>query len=112
MQVGINQQDDGGVIVHITDNGGHGFFTCQPGSMVPPVTRDDFIAAIGIGSDDSRCQHTVFLNAFHGFLHVFVICHPEGMSLKGMQLRQRDFLYSLLLGVGARLLHDESPRLS
>ena len=112
VQVGIDQQDDGCIIVHITDNGRHGFLTSQPGRMVPPVTGDDFIAAVGIRSDDGRCQHTVFLDAFHGFLHVLVICHPERVALKGVQLRQRDFLYSLLLGIGARLLHDGSPRLS
>ena len=65
------------------------------------MTGDDLITAIRVGTDNRRGENTEVTDAFNRFHHIFIVYHPEGMSLKGVQFRKRNSLHPLLLGFGS-----------
>lgn len=72
--------------------------------MVPPVSRNQLIASIGIGTDDGRNQNAVLPDTVRCFHHGLVILDLKGMVLKRMQFRQRDFHYFFAAGINPAFL--------
>ena len=94
----------GGIIVQIPNNDRHGFFLGQLTCPVPPVTGHQLIAALRVRAGNRRNQNTILPNTVGGLHHGLVILDFEGMPLKWVQLRQRNFLYLLQLGILAAFL--------
>src|SRR5699024_11256530 len=88
----------------VSDNDTHRFFIDQHTVPVPPVTGNQLIAALRVRAGDRRNQNTILPNAVGGLHHGLVILDFEGMPLKWVQLRQRNFLYLLQLGILAAFL--------
>ena len=86
LEIAVNHDNRGCIIVQITDDTGHCFFPGQLTGVVPPVAGNQLIAAIGIGTDDGRNQNAVLPDALSGVYHSFVILDFERMVLKGMKL--------------------------
>ena len=104
LEIAVNHDNRGCIIVQITDDTGHCFFPGQLTGVVPPVAGNQLIAAIGIGTDDGRNQNAVLPDTVRRFHHGLVILDLKGMVLKRMQFRQGDFHYFFATGVGAAFL--------
>ena len=92
LQIAVNHNNCGCIIVQITDNYRHGLFFCQLTGSVPPVSGHQFITALRVRAGNRRNQHTILLDTVCGFHHCFVILDFEWVVLKGMQFRQRNLL--------------------
>jgi len=99
LQVAVNHNNCGSVIVQITDNYRHGLFFCQFTCSVPSVSGHQFITTLRVRSGNRRNQNTILPNTVGGLHHGLVILDFEGMVLERMQLRQRDFPYFFQLGI-------------
>ncbi len=104
MQVAVNHDNRGGVIVQIPDNDRHGFFLCQFTGPMPPVSGYQLIAAAGVRTGDSRNKNAVLPDAVRCFHHGIIIFDLEGVSLERVQLAQRDFYHLFPPRVGAAFL--------
>ena len=92
LQVAVNHNNCGCIIVQITDNYRHGLFFCQLTGSAPPVSGYQLIAALRVWSGNRRNQNAILLDTVSGLHHGFVILDFEWMVPKGMQFRQRNFL--------------------
>ena len=86
MQVAVNHDNRGGVIVQIPDNHRHGFFLCQFTGPMPPVSGYQLIAALRVRTGDSRNQNTVLPDAVRCFHHGIIIFDFERVALERVQL--------------------------
>ena len=84
LQIRINHQNNGCIIVQVTNNRRHGFLTRKLRCPVPPVTRNDFITTVGVRTDNRRSENSEISDALCRFHHFFIINHTEGVSLKGV----------------------------
>ena len=108
LQIRIDHQNNGCIIVQVTNNRRHGFLTRKLRCPVPPVTRNDFITTVGVRTDNRRSENSEISDALCRFHHFFIINHTEGVSLERVQFRKRNFLHSLLLRFGSGLLGREN----
>ena len=84
LQIRIDHQNNGCIIVQVTNNRRHGFLTRKLRCPVPPVTRNDFITTIGVRTDNRRGENSEISDALRSFHHFFIINHTEGVSLERM----------------------------
>ena len=108
LQIRIDHQNNGCIIVQVTNNRRHGFLTRKLRCTVPPVTRNDFITTIRVRTDNRRGENSEISDALRRFHHFFIINHTEGVSLERVQFRKRNFLHSLLLGFSSGLIGGEN----
>ena len=108
LQIRINHQNNGCIIVQVTNNRRHGFLTRKLRCPVPPVTRNDFITTVGVRTDNRRGEDSEISDTLRRFHHFLIINHTEGVSLERVQFRKRNFLHSLLLRFGSGLLGGEN----
>ncbi len=92
LQVAVNHNDRGGIIIQIPNNDRHGLLVCQLTGSVPPVSGYQLITALRVRSSNRRNQNTILLDTVSGLHHGFVILDFEWVVLKGMQFRQRNLL--------------------
>lgn len=97
MQIGIYHQNCGCIIVHIPYNHRHGVFASKLRSMVAAMSSDYLISTFRTGTGDCWSHNTKLCDTFDSFLHGFIIQHFEGVSLKRVEFRKRNFLHSFLL---------------
>ena len=84
LQIRIDHQNNGGIIIQITNNRRHGFLTRKLRCPVPPVTRNDFITTVGVRTDNRRGEDSEISDALRRFHHFLIVYHSERMSLKGV----------------------------
>lgn len=89
LNVAIHHSDHCGIIIHIADDGRNSLKPCTFTPAFSAVSRNDFISTLGARPDDDRDKHTIVPNAPGSVLHPFIIQHPKGVLLEGMQLFQR-----------------------
>ena len=82
MQVAVNHNNCGSVIIQITDNYRHGLFFCQFTCSVPSVSGYQFITTLRVRAGNRRNQHTILLDTVRSFQHGFIILDFERMVLK------------------------------
>ena len=99
LAVGIHHQNNGSVIVHIPHNAGHGVHSGAPAGVAAAMPGYNFISAIPARANDGGRHHAIFFDAVHHLVHFFIIAHLKRMPLKGVQLRQRQDLDFLQLGI-------------
>ena len=104
LQIAVNHDDGGLVIVQVADNHRHGFFTRQLASSVPPVPGNQLIAAIRVRAGNGRDQYAVLPDAVGGLHHGLIVLDLKGVILEWVQLRQGNFHDFFTLGVGAAFL--------
>ena len=92
LQVTVNHNDRGGIIIQIPNNDRHGLLFCQLTGSVPPVSGYQLITALWVRSSNRRNQNAILLDTVSGLHHGFVILDFEWVVPKGMQLRQRNLL--------------------
>ena len=92
LTVRIHHQNNGGVIVHIPHNAGHGVHSGALAGVAAAVPGYNFIPAVPARTNDGGCHYAVFLDAVHHLVHFFIVAHLKRMPLKGVQLRQRQNL--------------------
>ena len=92
LQIAVNHNNCGCIIVQITDNYRHGLFFCQFTCSVPSVSGHQFITALRVRSSNRRNQNAILLDTVGGLHHGFVILDFEWVVPKGMQFRQWNFL--------------------
>ena len=96
LQVGINHQNRGGIIVHITHDDGQSFQSGHLCGELAAVAGDNLVAVtIRARPCDKRSQHTKLSNAFHCSGHGFIVHNFERMVGERMQLINGDLLYLL-----------------
>ena len=104
LQIAVNHNNCGCIIVQITDNYRHGLFFCQFTCSVPSVSGHQFITALRVRSSNRRNQNAILLDTVCGLHHGFVILDFEWMPFERVQFRQRDFYYFFSLSIGTALL--------
>ena len=92
LQVAVNHNNCGGIIIQITDNDRHSLLFCQFTGSVPPVSGYQLITALRVRPGNRRNQNTILLDTVSGLHHGFVILDFEWVILKRMQFRQWNFL--------------------
>ena len=107
LQIAVNHDNHGGIIVQITDDNWHGFFACQFAGSVSAMTGNDFISTISIGTGNRRNKHTIFTDAVNRIHHCIIVFHFEGMTLKRVEFRKRHFHYTLSVSVSTALFGRE-----
>ena len=98
LQIGVHHQNRGGIIVHITHNYRHGFFSGKLRSVMASVSCNQLITAFQTGTGNRRCHNTKLCDALHSFLHGIIVQHLEWVSFKWVKFRKRNLLYPFLLG--------------
>ena len=104
LQVAVNHNNCGSVIIQITDNYRHGLFFCQFTCSVPSVSGHQFITTLRVRAGNRRNQHTILLDTVRSFQHGFIILDFERMVLKRVQLRQGNFQHPFPLCIGTAFL--------
>ena len=104
LQVAVNHNDRGGIIIQIPNNDRHGLLFCQLTGSVPPVSGYQLITALRVRSSNRRNQNAILLDTVCGLHHGFVILDFEWMPFERVQFRQRDFYYFFSLSIGTALL--------
>jgi len=99
LTVGIHHQNNGGVIIHIPHNARHGVHSGAPAGVAAAVSGYNFITAVPSWANDGGGHYAIFLDAVHHLVHFLIIAHLKRMPLKGVQLRQRQDLDFLQLGI-------------
>ena len=99
LEIAVHHDDGGGIIVQVPDNDRHGFFLGQLTGPVPPVPGYQLIAAFRVRAGNSRNQNTVLPHTVGSLHHGLVILDFKGMIFERVQLRQRNFLDLLQLGI-------------
>ena len=84
LQIRIDHQNNGGIIVQVTNNRRHGFLTRKLRCPVPPVTGNDFITTIRVRTDNRRGENSKISDTLRRFHHFLIVYHSERMSLKGV----------------------------
>ena len=92
LQIAVNHNDCGGIIIQIPNNDWHGLLVCQFTGSVPPVSGYQLITTLRVRSSNRRNQNAILLDTVSGLHHGFVILDFEWVVLKGMQFRQRNLL--------------------
>ena len=82
MQVAVNHNNCGCIIIQIPDNDRHGLFFSQFTCSVPSVSGHQFIAALRVRAGNRRNQHTILLDTVRSLHHGFIILDFERMVLK------------------------------
>ncbi len=90
MEIAVNHDNRGGIIIQITDNDRHGFLFRQLAGPVAAVSSNQFIAALRTGPCNRRDKYTVLTDAFRCFQHRFIVLYFKGMPFKGVQFCQRN----------------------
>ena len=93
LQIGIDHQYRGGIILHIAHNDWHGVQMGKLCGVFPAMPGDDLIAALWSGAGDERSQHTVLCNALYCPGHGFIVQHLEGVVGEGVQLVDGNLLH-------------------
>ena len=88
LDIGIHHVDDGLVVINIPHLHFDFIQPCKLRCMEAPVPGDDFIATLGAGTHGQVGKYTVFLDAVHQLLHIFIVTHLEGMIDERMQFRK------------------------
>ena len=88
LDIGIHHVDDGLVVINISHLHLDFIQPCKLRCMKAPVPGDNFIAALGAGAHGQVGKYTVFLDAVHQLLHIFIVTHLEGMIDERMQFRK------------------------
>ena len=88
LDIGIHHVDDGLVVINIPHLHLDFIQPCKLRCMKAPVPGDNFIAALGAGAHGQVGKYTVFLDAVHQLLHIFIVTHLEGMIDERMQFRK------------------------
>ena len=91
LDIGIHHVNDSLVVINISHLHFDFVQPCKLRCMEAPVPGDDFIATLGAGAHGQVGKYTVFLDAVHQLLHIFIVAHLEGMIDKRMQLGKRYF---------------------
>ena len=91
LEVAVNHDDRGGIIVQVADNDRHGLHTGDLTGMVAAVSSNQFVSTVWVRPGNRRNQYAVLPDAFGGVCHRFIILDFERVVLKGVELRQRDF---------------------
>ena len=130
LEIAIHHDDDGFIIIKISDDNRHFIHTRKLTGTFSPVSGDDFIAAILQRTRNRGNQYAVFLDTLHSLHHAVVVHNAEGVIFERMQLAERDSLNLLMrfttsdfLGgkeiivggqtyVSAAVLQDAAPPLS
>ena len=99
LAVGIHHQNNGGVIVHIAHNAGHGVHSGALAGVAAAVPGYNFIPAVPARTNDGGRHHAIFFDAVHHLVHFIIVTHLKRMPLKRVQLRQRQDLDFLQLGI-------------
>lgn len=84
LQIAIHHDNRGSVVVEIANDDRHGFLTCQLGSMMPPVTSDQLIAAVRIRTRNRGDKHAILAHTVYCVLHRRVVLDLEGMISERM----------------------------
>ena len=103
LQVGIHHQDNGSIIVKLTDDNRRGFHPSQLSGVAS--AGYNLIFTIRHGTGNKRKQNTVFADALHRVHHGFIVDHLERMIFEWHELIQRylaDFLQTRILTAGFR----------
>ena len=104
LQIAVNHDDGGLVIVQIPHNDRHGFLARQLTGPVTPVPCHQLIAAVRVRSGNGRNQYAILPDAVGGLHHGLIVLDLEGVILERVQLGQGDFQNLFPLGVGAAFL--------
>ena len=97
MEIAIHHEQNGGIIIHLTDDDRQGF---QPGKLrgvLTAVPGDDLVATFRAWAGDQRRQHTVLLYALYGALHGFIVQDLKGVVFEREQLSDGNLLHLLPL---------------
>ena len=86
LQIAVHHDNRGGIVVEITDDDRHGFFACQLGSMMPPVSRNQLVAAVRVRTCNRGDKHAILAHAVHCVLHRRIVLDLEWMISERMQL--------------------------
>ena len=87
LQVAVNHNDRGGIIIQIPNNDRHGLLFCQLTGSVPPVSGYQLITALRVRSGNGRNQNAILFDTVSGLHHGSVILDFEWVVPKGMQFR-------------------------
>ena len=86
LQIAIHHDDRGGIVVEVTNDDRHGFLTCQLGSMMPPVSRNQLISSTWVRTRNRGDKYAILAHTVHCVLHRRIVFDLEGMILERMQL--------------------------
>ena len=93
LQIGIDHQYRGGIILHVAHNDRHGVQMGKFCGVFPAMPGDDLIAALWSGAGDERSQHTELRNAFYRPGHCIIVQHFEWVVFERKKLIHRNLLY-------------------
>ena len=99
LQIAVHHDNCSSIVVKITNDNRHGFLARQLRRMMPPVSRNQLIAAVRVRTRNRGDKHAILAHAVHCVLHRRIVLNLEGMISERMQLTQRDFLHLFPLGI-------------
>ena len=97
LQIGIDHQYRGGIILHISHNDRHGVQICKLCGVFPTMPGDDLIAALWSGAGNQRRKHTELRNAFHRPGHGIIVQNFERVVFEREKFADGNLLYLLPL---------------
>jgi len=95
LEIAVYHEQNGGIIIHLTDDNGQDI---QPGklcSVLTAVPGDDLVATFR--ACNQRRKHAVLFYAFHRALHGLIVQDLKGMVFEGEQLSDGNLLHLLPL---------------
>ena len=93
LQIGIDHQYRGGIILHIAHNDWHGVQMGKLCGVFPAMPGDDLVATLWSGAGDQRSQHPVLCDALYRPGHGFIVQHLEWVVGEGVQFVDGNLLY-------------------
>ena len=93
LKIGINHEQNSGIVRHITDDNRQGFQSSKLCSVLAAMAGNDFVATIRARTSNQRICDTQLLYAFYCALHSFIIKHLKGMVFERIQLINGNLLY-------------------
>ena len=104
LQVAVNHDDGGLVIIQVADNDRHGILASQFAGPLTPVPGHQLIAAVRVRAGNGRDQYAILPDAVGSLHHGLIVLDLKGVILERVQLRQGNFHDFFTLGVGAAFL--------
>ena len=107
LQVGIHHCDHRFIVGQLPDDDGHRLDAQHLTRRQPPVTGDQFIAAVGQRPCQRRGDGPHLADALDHPLHLLVVLHLEGVTLERVQLGQWNIPHPLQHGIVPLRLRGE-----
>ena len=86
LQIAVHHDNRGSVVVEVTNDDRHGFLSRQLGRMMPPVSRNQLVAAVWVRTCNRGDKYAILTHTVHCVLHRRIVLNLERVILERMQL--------------------------